>query len=135
MSRVELSAVALALAAAIAWGVWGFLSDKASIRAAPLTLWVTVVLVEAIAVVPVAFVIRPSFSWLAIAAGLAGTIGYALFFLALRRGSNAAPLIAITALYPAVTLILQLLVTKTAIHPRQIIGLVLAIIAIAFIAL
>ena len=135
MSLVELSAVALALGAAIAWGAWGFLSDRASIRAAPLTLWVTVVLVEAIAVLPVAFFIRPAFSWLTIAAGLAGTVGYALFFLALRRGSNAAPLIAITALYPAITLLLQVILTKVTLHPRQLIGLALAIIAIAFIAL
>ncbi len=135
MSRVELSAIALTLGAAVAWGTWGFLSDRAALRTAPLTLWVTVVLVEAIAVAPVALVIRPAFSWLAIAAGLAGAIGYALFFLALRRGSNAAPLIAITALYPAITLVLQLWATKTQIQSRQVIGLALAIIAIACIAL
>ncbi|WP_298208285.1 EamA family transporter [Ferrimicrobium sp.] len=135
MSRIELTAVGLALGAALAWGAWGFLSDRASVRAAPLTLWVTVVLVEAIAVIPVAFLIRPAFSWLTIAAGLAGTIGYALFFLALRRGSNAAPLIAITALYPAVTLILQVIITRVQLHPRQVVGLALAIIAIALIAL
>jgi len=134
VTRPPLAPVALAVGAALAWGAWGFLASRASL-ASPIAAWVTVVLVEGISVLPVLLLVRPSFSWWLVAAGIAGVTGYALFFLALARRSVApAPLIAITALYPAVTLVISLALEHRSPTLRQMIGLGLAIVAVVLIA-
>jgi transporter family protein len=134
MSRPMLAPVALAIGAALAWGAWGFLASRASL-VNPIAAWVAVVLVEGVSVLPVLLVVRPSFSWWLVAAGIAGVTGYGLFFLALARTPVApAPLIAITALYPAVTLAISLLVEHRSPTPRQVVGLALAIVAVILIA-
>lgn len=134
MSRALLAPVALAIGAALAWGAWGFLASRASLQS-PIAAWITVVLIEGVSVLPVLVLVRPTFSWWLVAAGIAGVTGYALFFLALARAPvTPAPLIAITALYPAVTLAISLVVEHRSPTARQMVGLALAIIAVVLIA-
>lgn len=134
MNKSLLAAVTLAVGAALAWGAWGYLASRASLIN-PVGAWITVVLVEGASVLPVLVFVRPTFSWWLVAAGVAGVTGYALFFLSLARaGAAAPPLIAITALYPAVTLALSLALEHRPPTPRQLVGLGLAIVAVILIA-
>ncbi|MHB8191199.1 MAG: EamA family transporter [Ferrimicrobium sp.] len=130
----ESGSLLFALGAALCWGVWGFLSSRASEHSGPISLWIAVVLVEAIAIIPIVTVVKPSFSWAIVGAGVFGAAGYGLYFMALRHGTGGASLIALTALYPAVTLLLQVVIQGRATSPRQIIGVGLAVVAIWVIA-
>jgi len=129
--------VALACGSAVAWGVWGYLSARAGHRAGPVALWLGVVLIEAVVALPALVGVRPYLGPLALAAGVAGVVGYLLYFLALRAAPlrAAAPIVAVSALYPMVTLALGLLVDRRIPTTRQLLGVVLAVAAVVLIAL
>jgi len=72
--------------------------------------------------------------WLfVVLAGLAGTIGTAAFYIALS-GWKVSVVVPLTALYPAVTILLSLLFLREEVALHQIIGVVLAVAAIFLIS-
>ncbi len=128
--------VALAAGSALAWGAWGYLSARAGHSSGAVALWLGVVLIEGLVALPTIAVVRPYFGLLAVAAGVVGVGGYLLYFLALRVAplASAAPLVAVTALYPVVTLAIGLIVDGRAPSWRQLLGMLLAVVAVALIA-
>lgn len=134
--RSVLLGVLLAVGSALAW-VWGYFSARAGHSASALSLWLGVVLVEAVIALPSIAFLRPYMGPLAIAAGVAGVAGYLLYFLALRAAplGTAAPIVAVTAVYPVVTLVLGLVIDRVSPSPRQIVGMVLAMVAVLLIAI
>lgn len=127
----------LALGSAVAWGVWGYLSARAGHSASALSLWVGVVLTEAVIALPTVAWVRPYLGPLALAAGAAGVAGYLLYFLALKAVPlrSAAPIVAVTATYPVVTLAVGLIVQGELPTGRQLVGMALAVAAVVLIAL
>ena len=73
-------------------------------------------------------------SLIALLAGLFGGLGYIFFIKALEKG-EASIVIPLTALYPAVTVILAFLILGEKISIYQVIGVILALIAIILISI
>jgi transporter family protein len=133
--RSQLLAVAFALISSLAWGFWGYYSHQASRTHAAMGLWVTSVLIEGLIVLPFTLRVRPVWSWSILGVAVFGVVGYGIFFLALKVGRNPAPLVAITALYPVVTLVLEYLLQGASVSPRQLVGIALAVVAVVVLAL
>ena len=122
----------------VLWGFWGFLL-KLAYRGLD---WKTVYFVSTVAsfLLALAFVacsgwikissLSSSRTWLALAAaaGLAGGGGYILFVRALQTG-KASIVLPLTALYPAITVVLAAAILGEKLSPIQIAGIVLAVIA------
>jgi transporter family protein len=100
-----------------------------------MALWVTSVLIEGLIVLPFTIRVRPVWSWTIVGVAVCGVVGYGVFFLALKTGKNPAPLVAITALYPVITLVLEYFLQGSHVSPRQLIGIGLAVAAVAVLAL
>ncbi len=85
------------------------------------------------------FYLRPSmpnfnrFSIAAVVAGLAGSLGYVFFVKALERG-EASIVLPLTALYPAVTVVLAFLFLHEKISMHQLIGILLAVVAVVLLS-
>jgi transporter family protein len=133
--KSQVAAVGLAIVSAVGWGAWGYFSNLASRHHSALSLWVTSVLIEGIIVAPFLIKARPSFSWAILGVAGFGVAGYAFFFWALKIGRSTAPLVAITALYPAVTLLLAVLFSHERFSARQYVGVGLAIVAVLLLSL
>jgi len=65
----------------------------------------------------------------AILTGILGTLGFLCFLYALTTGSVSV-VATMTALYPAVTILLAVIFLKESIMPRQLVGMALAIISV-----
>lgn len=127
----------------VLWGVWGFLL-KLAYRGLD---WKTVYFVSTLAsfLLALGFVaasgwIKLSSSssrlWLAVAAGagLAGGGGYILFVRALQSG-KASIVLPLTALYPAITVVLAAALLGERLSSLQIVGIVLAVVACVILSL
>lgn len=119
----------------VLWGMWGFLAKVSSNHIGPraVYLWgsvgALVVTIISIFVLDFHFEIHPKGMLYALIAGLAGGGGVIFFYYALRYG-KASVVVAITALYPLVTLGLSSFFLKEGFSLKQIIGMLLAIVAI-----
>jgi transporter family protein len=126
-----------AIASLTLWGLWGLVLKVAQRM---LGEWYAVYVSSNLAVVVGVTVVwlyyrnsvNPlSFGGLmAFVAGSLGTLGYAFLVLSLEKGGPASIVIPLTALYPAVTAILAVLVLNEHISPKQALGVALAIVAI-----
>ena len=123
-----------ALLAFIAWGFWGFFPklalkymDERSILVFEV---VGAIVMGLIVFTSLGFKVQaqPTGITFAILSGLMGSIGGFFFLYALRKG-NASVVVATTALYPLVTILLTYFFLNESITIKQGIGIILALIA------
>lgn len=123
----------------IAWGLWGIMIKLAS-RSMP---WYEVYFVSSLASFLIASTIFMIFRgggvksygiFYAILAGVFGGLGYIMFVKALEKG-KASIVLPLTALYPAVTVVLAVLLLKEKITLTQVIGIMLAMIAVILLSM
>lgn len=116
------------------WGVWGIFGKLA---AKQLTSWAVFAtsFLPSIVLVSMSFLVprlRPMWAWpasgFAVLAGLSGLLGTIMFFQVLGK-SPVGPAVALTALYPAVSVILAVLFLKEQISLLHAIGIALALVA------
>ncbi len=122
-----------AVLAALCWGAWGFLAKLASKglcwEALTFMSWVGVAFV----MIPFALFEKPNVSlgmplYLALISGAASGVATIFFYLALSRG-EASIVVPLTAMYPAVTVVLSLLFLNEKLTLTQTIGVGLAVLA------
>jgi transporter family protein len=124
-----------ALLALFLWGFWGFFSKVA---AASLPSW-AIFLVELLVYLVVGGLIwgllRTPVTWTlpgtaaAAAAGLCGGFALFFFFKALVTGP-ATVVVPLTSLYPVITVILGVVFLQESLNVRQVVGIILAIVAV-----
>ncbi|WFO76395.1 EamA family transporter [Desulfurococcaceae archaeon MEX13E-LK6-19] len=129
-----------ALACLISWGLWGLLLKLAYRQLS----WVETYFISSLASFTIALSVflyyggKIGFSKeagiFAVLAGILGGVGYILFMKALETG-KASVVLPLTALYPAITVILAMVVLGEKISITQAIGIVLALIAVILISL
>ena len=122
------------MAALVCWGLWAFFPKLALQRIAPASS----VFYEAVGVVltsvAVVALLGPRLegnfegALYAVMTGIFGTIGLYFFFSAVKTGPISV-ISSLTAMYPVVTVILAILVLHEHLNTRQIIGIILAVIA------
>jgi bacterial/archaeal transporter family protein len=118
----------------VAWGVWGVFSKLASTYARPRqTLLFQVLGVMAFGLVVLTmerFHIEwtpQGFAWSA-AAGFVNFVGFLFFFAAVEKG-KVSTVIAMSSLYPVVTIVLSVLFLQEKISAREGLGIVCALLA------
>jgi transporter family protein len=118
----------------LCWGVWGVFSKLASNYARPrqtLLFQAVGVMVFAVMVLAIErFQIERSpmgFGW-SVAAGFTTFAGFLAFFAAVDKG-KVSTVIALSSLYPVVTIVLSVLLLHEKITPREGLGIVLALAA------
>jgi len=118
----------------LAWGVWGFFSKLASTYARPRqTLLFQVVGVMAVGMVVLSmerFHIEwtpQGFGWSA-AAGFINFVGFLSFFAAVEKG-KVSTVIAMSSLYPVITIVLSVLFLHEKISSREGLGIACALLA------
>lgn len=137
--RLTLLGAALALVSAAAWGTGDFCGGLATRR---VPVIVSVLAVQAIGtLLAIAFVLavgeqageQRGLAW-AVAAGLGGLLGVTALYLALSRGTMGliAPLSGVIA--AAVPVVLDV-ATGGALHPASMLGMLLALVAVALVAM
>ena len=124
-----------AAVAALSWGVWGYLSHLASSRGSAIGLLAGVVLIEALVLSPALPKVRAAMSWNLAGAALFGVVAYLSFYLALRAQGPPGATVAVTAAYPAVTLLISLMRHDERVHLGTAVGVALTIGGIALIGL
>jgi len=122
------------------WGLWGFVLKIAS-RGSE---WVIVYYLSTIASFILSTIIfilnkgysrlNTDFNILALIAGLLGSLGYLFFVNALREG-EASIVIPLTSIYPAITVILAVLLLGEKISIHQVIGVILALAGIVLLSM
>ncbi len=123
-----------ALAALLCWGLWAFFPKLALRSIAPATS----VFYEAVGVmltsIAVVWLLGPRLAggfqgiMYALLTGIFGTIGLYFFFSAVKTGPLSV-ISSLTAMYPVVTVFLAVVVLHESINLRQIVGIILAVIA------
>lgn len=117
-----------------AWGAWGFFAKLASRQMNPASV-VIFGLLPGILLVLGGFTlpkfrpvwVMPAGIWVLLA-GVTGVLGIVTFYIAIAHGS-ASIVTALTALYPAVTITLSMLILGEKLGVSQAVGIVLALIA------
>jgi len=131
--------VTYAVACLILWGLWGLVL-KVAYRGGS---WVSIYFLSSLASFAVALsifilthgsLVKGKAALLACLAGFFGGAGYVFFIKALEKG-KASVVIPLTALYPAVTAVLALLILKEKLTPTQAVGIALAIVATLLLSL
>ena len=123
-----------ALATLMAWGVWGFCSKLASNYGRPRQT----LLFQVAGVMAFGFIVLSmerfqvawspqGFAWSA-AAGFVNFIGFLTFFAAVEKG-KVSTVIAMSSLYPVVTIVLSILFLHEKISGREGLGIVCALLA------
>src|SRR3984957_21084476 len=116
----------------VAWGVWGVFSKLASTHARPRQT----LLFQVAGVMAVGFVVLSmerfhiewspqGFGW-SFAAGFVNFIGFLFFFAAVEKG-KVSTVIAMSSLYPVVTIVLSVLFLQEKISAREGLGIVCAL--------
>ncbi len=128
-----------ALAALLSWGLWAFFPKLSLSRISPSSS----VFYEACGVmltsILVVFLLGPGIdkdvegAFYAILTGIFGTIGLYFFFCAVKTGPISV-ISALTALYPVVTVVLAVIVLQERLSLRQVLGVLLALIAAALLS-
>jgi len=123
------------LLALLFWGMWGFLTKMVADSVA----WQTQMIFFAIGTLLVALLAKPGiptfdgFHMIGAAAGIAGGLGFLFFYRAITRG-EASVVIPITSLYVAVATVLAFVVLSEPVSVKKLIGLILAVAAMFFLA-
>jgi transporter family protein len=122
------------------WGVWGFLPKLTTqyIRPTSAAVW------EVLGGVALALILfcflgfrldsHPRGIGLAFATGFLGLLGALFYHMAVSKG-KVSVVVALTALYPAITIVLAFFILKEPITVREGLGIVFACAAIALLAL
>ncbi len=130
--------LAAAIGTMMLWGFWGIAARKATMFS---NSWYQVYVASnlaALAVITALLVTKGrtalppethGFAW-ALAAGVAGTLGYILFILAMEWGGKASIVVPLTALYPAVGVVFAVLLLRETLSPTQLAGIVIAVISV-----
>ncbi len=128
-----------ALAALLCWGLWAFFPKLSLQKISPASS----VFFEACGVMATSVIVvmllgpRIEFDFegilFAVLTGIFGTIGLYFFFCAIKTGPISV-ISSLTALYPVVTVILAFIVLHEALNFRQILGVILAVIAAALLS-
>ncbi len=123
-----------ALAALLCWGLWAFFPKLALRSISPATS----VFYEAVGVMltstAVVWLLGPRLEsgfqgiMYAILTGVFGTIGLYFFFTAVKTGPLSV-ISSLTAMYPVVTVVLAVVILHESVNTRQIIGIILAVVA------
>jgi bacterial/archaeal transporter family protein len=130
----RLNWLGFSLMALILWGVWGFLSKAATHYLPSQAVYLLAITGHVVVVVYLLLRGQVHLPWqplglaLGLGAGLAMAFGLLTFLLALSRGP-AAVIVPLTALYPAVTVILSAVLLGEELPPQRLVGLVLALAA------
>ncbi|MBI2671964.1 EamA family transporter [Candidatus Woesearchaeota archaeon] len=122
------------LLAVLTWGVWGFFGKLASnyIPGVYIRIFETIGIV--MTTILLLFFIKFEFPssnigiFYAIVTGFIGSLGVLFFYFAIKSGKLAV-VVPLTALYPALTVLLSVLILKEQINLYQGIGILFAIIA------
>jgi transporter family protein len=118
----------------IMWGVWGFILKLVSKNVEWYQIYAIGSLVTILAASIIALVYRTQLSInhkdisIILAANVAGALGYIFFIMALKNG-EASVVVPLTALYPAITVILSYIILHENITMLRLIGIILAIAA------
>lgn len=116
------------------WGVWGFVAKLTTAQGVhPLTLSAISSITGLVATWLVWFSVQPPFLRSAqlpmtVLTGLCGSLGAVAFFLALSHG-RASIVVPMSALYPAITILLSLIFLGEQPSTPQTLGIILALIA------
>jgi uncharacterized membrane protein len=124
----------------VTWGVWSFI---ARLLAAAIESPAHGQAVSTIGIIPVLVALyamkegpasgsRRIGIWLALASGILSCLGNIAYFDVLNRGAKAAAVIPVTALYPAVTVLLAVPLLKERVSVLQWLGIALSLAAIYF---
>lgn len=132
--------VGLALLSAVAWAFWGVLSKLSTNRDVPPGLLAFLSACVSFAVITGYYlwqrmpVVKTSTGVLfALVSGLCGAIGYLLFAEAIKLG-NAAIIVTLTATYPALTVLLSLVVLREPVSPLNLVGVLLVTVGVILVA-
>lgn len=128
------------LAVIAVWGTWGLVGKRALDASGWQQVYVFTVPAVAVAVAAILVIGRPGMMamsghamLLALGANACGVGGTLLFFQALSHG-KASVVVPLTALYPALTVVLALLVLGEALSLKQGLGILLAVAAAVLLA-
>ena len=129
----------LAILSILFWGVWGVLIKIAgeSLEWHQIYFWssmASLFIVVIMALLWRSYTAAPQPTLIALIAGVFGSLGYLLFIGAIRLG-RAALVVPLTALYPAVTVVMARVFLDEQLSIQQLIGVVLAIIAAVLISM
>jgi bacterial/archaeal transporter family protein len=124
--------VAPAFAALILWGIVGVLQKLGSNRldATSLLMWVTAGYIVALPLIlwrSGTWALSPGALLLGAVAGSVNGLGTWLLFRCLERGAKASVAVPLTALYPAVTVVLALVFLSERLSAREWLGVALAV--------
>lgn len=129
-----------ALISLLMWGFWGFFAKLATQHLAPKSVFiymgVGVALIGGVAMFFLegpGFVFTPKGAVLGILTGIAGTAGGLFFVLAMNKG-KASVVVAMTALYPLITLVLSYLILREHITLKQTLGIAFALAAMVLLS-
>ncbi|GIX48809.1 MAG: hypothetical protein KatS3mg131_3020 [Candidatus Tectimicrobiota bacterium] len=132
--------VALALLSAVAWAFWGMFGKLSTNHAMPPLALAFFSSLASAAVITLAYAWQrfplpasPAALAFALLSGVCGAIGVLLFAVAIREGS-AAIVVALTATYPAITLVLGPLVLQENVTPQHALGIVLVTLGVMLVA-
>ncbi len=123
-----------AILALIAWGLWGFFPKLATKYLDVKSIFIYELI--GVAVIGIAVLAIeggvPNFSYkgfiFAILTGAAGSLGALFFLFALKKGI-ASVVVALTALYPLISLVLLYLIIREPLTLKQALGIVFALVA------
>ncbi len=119
------------------WGMWGLFGKLASRTVTSKNL-ILLGTIGALVIYPIYFLFffrdfkfesRIPAYYYALLAGLVGSLGAIFFYLSLSKG-EASKVVVITALYPALTVLLSYFLLKESMSPCKIAGIIFAIVGI-----
>jgi bacterial/archaeal transporter family protein len=122
------------------WGAWGFFHKLSTLYLDPRSALIYESCGAVFVGIWVLVSLRFSVSWhpvgalFAFLSGLSGVTGALCFLYAVTTGGRLSVVVTLTALYPIVTIALSALFLKEPISMSQGIGIILALVAIAFLA-
>ncbi|MGB9729690.1 MAG: EamA family transporter [Thermoprotei archaeon] len=124
----------VAILSLIMWGLWGFILKLVSKNVEWYQIYVIgsliTIMISSIAAIIYRdhLLISQRDIFVILASSTAGALGYVFFIMALKDG-KASIVVPLTAMYPAITVILSYVILREEITPLQLIGIILAIIA------
>lgn len=130
----------VAVLSLIMWGLWGFILKLVTKNIEWYQIYAIGSLVTILATSIIALVYRNQLlinqrdTYIILAASTAGVLGYIFFIMALKDG-EASVVVPLTALYPAITVVLSYTILHENITTLQLIGVILAIIAAVLLSL
>jgi bacterial/archaeal transporter family protein len=131
----------ISLVCMLCWALWAFFAKLAGKYVSDGTIAVCASCGAACVIPIYAWMFRQTFqfdprspgTWLAVLAGMLGSLGGVLFYLAVSRGS-ATKIVTLTSLYPVITTILVAVCLRERVTGREGVGMLLAILGACLLA-